>query len=140
MVNVLFWVLQQIYKIVSKEIIWLLMSSFVCLFVCLSLAMPFCHMHTDCLVGLAQRSNVFASGVAPCIILQLLLVIVMFLEVGYVCKQFNVKYTILVKQHDTSSTLLETNIHICAWLVEGNSSLEHYRPCKRGYVSFAIHD
>ncbi len=44
-------------------------SSFVCLFVCLSLAMSFCLMYTDYLVELAQRSNAYPSGEAPCIIL-----------------------------------------------------------------------
>ncbi len=38
------------------------------LFVYLPLAMPFCLMHTDYLVELAQKSN---FGVAPCIILEI---------------------------------------------------------------------
>ncbi len=40
-----------------------------CLFDYLPFAMPFCLMHTDCLVKLAHRTNAFTSGVAPCIIL-----------------------------------------------------------------------
>ncbi len=50
-----------------------LASSFVCLLACLQLAMSFCLIHTDYLVKLAQRSNVFAPGVARCIIVYTLL-------------------------------------------------------------------
>ncbi len=42
-----------------------------CLFNYLPFAIPFCLMHTDCLVKLAHRSNAFASGIAPCIILRI---------------------------------------------------------------------
>ncbi len=45
-----------------------------CLFNYLLFAMPFCLMHTNCLVKLADRPNAFAFGVVPCIILYINLI------------------------------------------------------------------
>ncbi len=67
--------LQQICKIASNKIIWLLMIHDkpciqFCLFVfLLTVRHVFCLLHIDYLVELAQRSNTSPSWVAPCIYL-----------------------------------------------------------------------